>query len=110
MTLPDTEETDVQGIILKYLELRQIRAWRANAGMFKRGGHWIHGAPEGTPDIVGYLRDARFLGIECKRERGSIKTGAAQIEFAADLNACGGVGIITRTLRDVERRLDAERA
>jgi hypothetical protein len=108
MALPDTQETDVQGIILRYLELVHVRAWRTNCGVFHRGGHHIRGAPGGTPDIIGYPPDGRFLAIECKRERGRTVERTSQQIFIDDLNASGGVGFFARSLREVEVRIDAE--
>lgn len=96
MALPDTLEGEVQARILRYLTLRGIEAWRTNSGVFRRGGRRIRGAPAGTPDIIGYVKDARFLAVECKRERGTIEERKLQVLFIERLNAKGGIGIFAR--------------
>jgi Holliday junction resolvase len=41
-------------------------AWRCQSGMVKVRGAFMHLAPEGTPDVIGYLNDGRMLAIEVK--------------------------------------------
>ena len=93
-------ETDIQRDILAYLKLRGICAWRVNAG---RASYNIRLAPKGTPDIIGYLPDGRFLGIEVKRP-GKNPTPVQQEwhDRARESKCCV---FVARSIEDVENNL-----
>jgi hypothetical protein len=63
-----SEENNIQRQILEWLKLNHIEAWRNNTG--RRGG--VSYGKKGLPDIIGYLPDGRFLGIEVKSKNGKI--------------------------------------
>ena len=69
---------------------------------------WISFGFTGCPDIMGMLRDGRYLAIECKRSGGRVRPEQRQhITQAADH---GAVAIIARSLEDVQKALDAATA
>jgi hypothetical protein len=98
-------ESDIQKAILDYLSLKRIVAWRNNSGTAEvQAGkklYWMKLAPKGSPDIIGYLPDGRFLGIEVKRKGGV--ASQEQIDFLDKLNNSGGLGMIAYSLDDVTK-------
>ena len=62
-------EGKIQKDILAYLHTIRICAWRNNSGTVRVRGGYMHLAPEGTPDILGYMPDGRLLGIEVKQPK-----------------------------------------
>jgi hypothetical protein len=60
--------TERQRSVLDALERHPFVAWvtRAQSGQAKRRGYRIHLCKSGTPDVIGFLIDGRFLGIETK--------------------------------------------
>jgi len=61
-----SDETDLQRAILETLRALGLTVWRNQSGTVRVRGGFMHMAPEGTPDIIGYLADGRLLGIEVK--------------------------------------------
>lgn len=59
-------ETDLVRDCLKYLNLRNVYAWRNNTGGLKKGDHFIRFGSVGSPDILGILPYGRLLCVECK--------------------------------------------
>lgn len=58
----------------------------------------------GCPDLIGWIRpSARFLGIECKSDRGRLRP--EQAAFRDRLEADGGIYIEARSVEDVDRVL-----
>lgn len=100
-------ERDIQKAILDYLTLKHIVCWRSNSGTAtadSRGKqYWIRLAPRGTPDIVGYLPDGRFLGIEVKKKGGIVSQ--EQQDFLDKVNIAGGLGFVAYGLDDVMKRM-----
>lgn len=99
--------------VLDALEAHPRVAWvtRAQSGVVvARGGRRIHMCKQGTPDIVGFLRDGRFLGLEVKADRAELErkrekdeTRIAQRKLGALLSACGGVyGLVCSAEEAVE--------
>jgi hypothetical protein len=92
---PRPMENEVQSGILALLVCLQIPHFRSNAGGGYRLGakgkpQLVQGAPEGWPDITGWLpKDGRFLGIEVKRP-GERPTDA-QVNWMRRINEDGGV-------------------
>ncbi len=78
-------ETDLQRDILAYLKARGITAWRANSGYVKKN---VKLSPEGTPDIIGYLLDGRFLGIEVKLPGKPLRPSQAAWLKSAESSGC----------------------
>ncbi len=108
-------EAQVQDAILRYLavERRVVWAARMNSGkgkLLRPDGSqtWISFGFTGCPDIMGQLRDGRYLAIECKRSDGRVRPEQRQhITQASDH---GAVAIIARSVEDVQTALDAATA
>jgi hypothetical protein len=108
-------EAQVQDAILRYLavERRVVWAARMNSGkgkLLRPDGTqtWISFGFTGCPDIMGMLRDGRYLAIECKRSGGRVRPEQrAHITQAAEH---GAVAIIARSVEDVQTALDAATA
>ena len=98
-------EADALREVLKALNAHPAVAWceRQNSGAAKVGKRFIRFGWTGCPDVLGQLKDGRFLGVEVKAPKG--KPTPEQTLFLAQINAAGGVGFIARDLRDVVREL-----
>ncbi len=109
-------EGTIQAAILRYLRLDRRVAWveRFNAGAHlseetrpngKTRRRMIRFAFPGCSDLLGQLRDGRFLAVEVKTPRGRISP--AQRAFLERVNANGGVGLVARSLDELIPQLDA---
>ena len=78
------------------LDIRKIQ--RAGLLVPDRSFGW-----PGCPDILGQLRDGRFLGVEVKAAKG--RASPEQVAFLERIRGAGGVGFIARDLRDVVQAL-----
>lgn len=96
-------EKAAQKAILDYLHVKKIVAWRSNSGtaQVKMGNkeYWMQLAPAGTPDIVGYWPDGRFLGIEIKGTGGVISK--EQAGFIKNANNLGALCFVAYSIDDV---------
>jgi hypothetical protein len=81
--------------------------WRNHPGMVKVRRAWMHLAPKGSADIIGYLLDgsARLVGLEVKLPKE--KPTELQDEWRARVLAAGGVAAIVRSVAEA---LDVLRA
>ncbi len=88
--------------IMLYLASNSILIFRNNAGTAKTvSGEFIKfGLCVGSSDLIGILRDGRFLAIECKAEKG--RATPEQINFINAINKSGGVAGICRSVDDVK--------
>jgi hypothetical protein len=104
MTTPNTtSERQIQHEILSTLGSRPDLAmiWRNNTGKARS----LHdpnvvvsfGVP-GSPDIIGFLRNGRFLGIEVKAARGN--QSEQQRRFQARCEQMGGLYVLARSVDD----------
>lgn len=102
-------EADVQRSILRVWGGHpKVRLWRANAGRAlvptaSGALRPIQVNLPGCPDLVGWVatvRGALFLGIEVKAQGGRIRE--AQAAFLATLARMGGIGIVARSVSDVD--------
>jgi hypothetical protein len=108
-------EHQIQDAILRYLarERRVLWAERMNSGkglVVRPNGstQWMKWGFVGCPDIMGQLKDGRYLAIECKSHSGRVRPEQRQhITQAADH---GAVAIIARSVEDVQTALDAATA
>lgn len=92
-------ENIVKNGVLKVLKLFGVEAWLVQSGLVKVRGGYMHLAPNGTSDIVGYLPyTGRILAVEAK-EKGK-QPRKDQIDFLARVGNAGGVGLV---VDDVER-------
>ena len=91
--------------VLKALKAHPAVSWceRQNSGAVRSGGRFIRFGWVGCADILGQLRDGRFLGVEVKAAKG--RASPEQVAFLERINAAGGVGFIAHSLRDVVREL-----
>jgi len=87
--------------ILKALKAHPAVAWaeRQNSGAAKVGGRFIRFGWPGCPDVIGQLRDGRFLGCEVKGPTGRLRP--EQTLFLERINGAGGVAFMARDCRDV---------
>lgn len=93
--------------VLKAIRAHPLVAWaeRQNSGAAKVGNRFIRFGWPGCPDVIGQLRDGRFLGCEVKAPKGKLRP--EQTLFLERINTAGGVGFMARDLRDVLRELSA---
>ena len=96
-------EREIQKSIFDYLSLVGINAWRTNSGInfssYKEKQYIVRLAPRGTPDIIGFLNDGKFLGIEVKKPGGIVSDD--QTIFLDKINKAGGVGFVAYSVDDV---------
>ena len=92
--------------VLKALRASPLVAWaeRQNTGAAKVGNRFIRFGWPGCPDVIGQLRDGRFLGCEVKSATG--RASPEQTLFLAQINHAGGLGFIARNCRDVMQALN----
>jgi hypothetical protein len=78
---------------------------RAYYALRKGAKRFVRFAFPGCSDILGQLRTGHFLAIEVKRP----STGPTddQAAFLAQVNAAGGLGLVARSVDDVQTALDA---
>ncbi len=96
--------------ILKALRTHPAVAWaeRQNSGAVRVGGRFVRFGWPGCPDVLGQLRDGRFLAVEVKSKTG--RTSPEQVAFLDRIRAAGGVAFVARDLRDVLQHLPTDRA
>jgi hypothetical protein len=74
---------------------------RVNSGTFALAkGRYARGAIKGFPDIV-CLYKGRMYGIEVKSDTG--KQSDEQVRMQAWFMNCGGIYVLTSTLRDIQK-------
>jgi len=89
-------------------ELRRLGAIVAvtDAGAAYRAGAFFGDAiPAGWPDITGLLPDGRFIGVECKANRG--RQSAAQKVMAQQIRQRHGIYVLAYGVEDVAEALEA---
>jgi hypothetical protein len=77
--------------------------WRQNSGRVRNV--WL--APKGTPDIIGFTKDGRFVGIEVKTGRDKIRED--QRLWAKHARACGVFVSLIREAKDVAKVVEEYR-
>lgn len=91
--------------VLKALRSHPSVAWceRQNSGAYKDGSRFIRYGWPGCSDVLGQLKDGRFLAVEVKSATGRLRPEqAAFLELVA---AAGGVAFVARNCADVARAL-----
>lgn len=77
---------------------------RAYFAIRKGARRYLRFAFPGCSDILGQLASGHFLAVEVKRP--STKTTPEQAVFLAQINAAGGLGLVARSVDDVQAALD----
>jgi hypothetical protein len=69
------------------------RVWSTPSGKVQVRGGWMYLAPEGTPDVCGFARDGRFVGIEIKVPKHKTKADRAEKQLAMQhaIRIAGGI-------------------
>ena len=91
--------------VLKALRAHPAVSWaeRQNTGSARIGGRFVRFGWPGCPDVIGQLRDGRFMGCEVKSPTGRLRP--EQAVFLERINGAGGLGFMARDCRDVLREL-----
>ena len=91
--------------VLKALRTHPAVAWaeRMNTGAAKVGNRFIRFGWPGCPDVLGQLKDGRFLAVEVKAQAGRLRP--EQSLFLERIRCAGGVAFVARDCRDVLRTL-----
>ena len=87
-------ETPIQRDIIKTINASGLATvWRCPSGEVRVRRGYLHMAPKGTPDIVGYTRDGKFVGIEVKVPGNRTDKARAESQLAARVAiiAAGGI-------------------
>ena len=87
--------------VLMALKSRESVAWceRQNSGATKVGKRFIRFGWPGCSDVVGQMRDGRFLAVEVKSAKG--KPRPEQAIFLATVREAGGLAFVARNCLDV---------
>lgn len=87
-------ETDIKRAIVTAMNATGLcRVWSTPSGRVQVRGGWMSLAPEGTPDICGWARDGRFVGVEVKVPGHKTKPerAAKQSQAQTDIRSAGGI-------------------
>ncbi len=97
------KESHIQKAIIDFLKVKKILCFKhRNVGIYKQATNSyipLAFGEKGISDIIGCLKNGRFLAIEVKRKGN--KPSNEQLEFIERVNKMGGVGIIAYSLDDV---------
>jgi len=100
-----TMESDVLKSIMAYLKIHPKVAWiaRINTGAMLIDHRFVRFGFNGCSDIIGQLKDGRFLAVEVKRP-GNVPT-KLQNAFIQMVNDNGGLAFWADDVFTVEERL-----
>lgn len=89
--------------VLKALRAHPAVSWaeRQNSGAANVGGRFIRFGWPGCSDILGMLRNGKFLAVEVKAPTGKLRP--EQAVFLERIRDAGGVAFVARDCRDVIR-------
>lgn len=95
--------------VLKALRGHPAVAWceRQNTGATREGDRFIRYGWRGCSDVLGQLKDGRFLAVEVKAPGGRLRP--EQAAFLEQVAAAGGVAFVARSCADVGRELAQRR-
>ena len=87
--------------VLKALRAHPAVSWaeRQNTGSARIGGRFVRFGWPGCSDVLGMLRDGRFLAVECKSPTERLRP--EQAVFLERFRASGGVGFMAPDLREL---------
>ncbi len=114
------KESDIKHQIIAYCNLHGGFVWlNRNVAIRKPGGGWIPPQVYGVPDIIGYTKEGRMVGIEVKRpsERtfvDGVKNGKhlltkngrhvlRQIAFLRDMEKAGCIALLVYSMDEVKQ-------
>jgi len=97
-------ESDIQKAILDYLLMNQVYCWRNNTGAYKVDNRFIRFGKKGSSDILGILRDGRFLAIEVKQP--DKEPTEDQKEFLQAIAENNGIALVAHSLDEVMEDLN----
>jgi hypothetical protein len=102
----DIPERDILKDVLGAVTYHPRVAWaeRMNSGVMQQGGRYVRFGFVGCPDIIGQLRDGRFLAIEVKRA-GKDAT-EKQLEFLGRVHRNHGLAFVARSAADARNALN----
>ena len=91
--------------VLKALRAHPAVAWveRQNTGAVRMGNRFVKFGWPGCSDVLGQLRDGRFLAVEVKAQSGKLRP--EQAVFLDRIAGAGGVSFVARDCRDVFKQL-----
>lgn len=101
----NVREAPILHAVLDYLAVCPdvALAWRQNQGGMEIEDRYVRFAHvDGISDVIGFLRDGRFLAIECKRAKGGV-VSSEQRSFLAAVHDANAVAIVARSVDDVMR-------
>lgn len=92
--------------VLKALRTHPNVAWieRMNSGAFKISSRFVRFGFVGCPDLIGMMRNGRFIGVEVKSQKGRLRPEQAM--FLELVRANGGIAFVARDCRDVFKYLE----
>ncbi len=100
-----TPEAGALKEVLQALAAHPAVAWceRMNSGAAKIGNRFVRFGWTGCPDVIGQLRDGRFIGVEVKAAKGKLRP--EQAVFLERIRLAGGIAFVAHDYRDVSREL-----
>lgn len=104
--MQDESEKVIQDRIIEYLLLKQVVLLRINSvsrGKTKSVRRCGRHGENGVPDLVGCMKDGRFICVEVKKAGG--KLSKDQESFLEQIRGTGGLGIVAFSLDDVIRAI-----
>lgn len=112
LTRPEPTEAAVLDAVRSSLRLHPAVAWveRMNSGAATIGEgarrRFVRFGFKGCADLIGQLRDGRFLAVETKRP--SNRNGATddQLAFIARVRNAGGVAFVAWSADEARRQVD----
>lgn len=112
LTCPEPTEAAVLDAVRTALRLHPAVAWieRMNTGAAVvgqgAGRRFVRFGFKGCADLIGQLRDGRFLAVETKRP--SNRNGATedQLAFIARVREAGGVAFVAWSADEARRQVD----
>jgi hypothetical protein len=105
---PTAPEAVVLRQVLDLLHLRGVFAWRNHTTGIWDPARKVFRANvglRGVSDVIGVLSGGRFLAVECKGPRGRLTD--EQTVFLDNVVKAGGVALVIRDVKELERELDA---
>ena len=106
-----TPEGVIVAACLEFLHYAGVVAWRNNSGAVKYknasgASRFLRYGKVGSADIIGWMPDGRFLGVECKTPTGRLSE--SQNVWLVELRKAGGFAVVARSVDDLIEAMAAE--